>query len=904
MSEIDAVRWLHLSPLLDTALELDETERESWLTALATTDPQGAEELRALLARDRTSTGTGTVTQVLRALNTPAPDLTGSTIGDWTIVAPLGAGGMGSVWLADRSDGRYTGRSAVKLLNLRALDAIGMHRFQQEGTMLAQLTHPNIGRLLNAGVRDTGQPYLVLEYVDGERIDQWCDTRRLTVGARLALFAQVCAAVEHAHAHVVIHRDLKPSNVLVTQDGTVKLLDFGVGRLLHDEPRRADETSVDAPATLPFTPAYAAPEQLAGRHESAATDIYALGVLLHVLLTGALPSRPAALPSDTAAQQAADRLDARQVSATGLRAALRGDLDAILLCALHDDPTRRYQSVTAFANDLRRTVEHEPVSVRRGGLGEQALKFIRRNRMATGSAAAVALALITGTAVAVRQMREANVQRDRAAFGAEVSRAAGDMQLQMLSLIGPGGRQLSPTEVLARGRATIETRYRDRPAMLSSLLSNLADRYADLNDLASQRDLLYSAAQAAGRAGEPAREAGALCLTGWVLLQQGQGDSAAVMIQRAMALPRAVTDDSVAMVVACNTARAVQLTQRQQLDSALGLSRQSLHLLEHVGDTLSSNYATALNNFGGILIGTGRLREASRTFERCTAVLQRIGRGDTEGASVVVGNQAVALIGIGQFRDARLVLDREQARIRGQEASVTLPLVLRYRALQLASRLRQVDSLERLARGLFTDSQARNPLVQVEARALLVSALMDAGRAADAMRLHTELQGMLPGAPPQPRLLALVAVADAAVRAGQRGAAIALDSLDAYIRRSARAKAGDDTFLYPALLRGSLLAAAASDPARALSLAQRAATSATTDSVALSRSALVGDALAAGARAQLLLGDAERARKAGEAALGPLRSGYGADHPQVRALERWLRDSLTLPSARRATMSR
>ena len=219
---------------------------------------------------------------------------------------------------------------------------------------------------------------------------------------------------------------------------------------------------------------------------------------------------------------------------------------------------------------------------------------------------------------------------------------------------------------------------------------------------------------------------------------------------------------------------------------------------------------------------------------------------------------------------------------------------LRYRGTQLFGRLQQVDSLDRFARGLFADSQAQNPMVQTEARALLVTALVDAGRLPEAVRVHRALQDWLPKAPPQPRLRTLVAVADAAIRSRAGSARVALDSLGAFIRGASTSPAGTEAFLYPAFLRASALAADAGEPAAALTYAQRALTSATADSVALTHSALVGDAFAAEARARALAHDAAGAQRAGSLSLAPLRSGYGADHPHVRDVERWLADSLVL----------
>ena len=197
---------------------------------------------------------------------------------------------MGTVWLARRSDGRYEGQAAVKLLNLALLDPVGSERFRREGTLLARLNHPNIARLLDAGVADGGQPYLVLEYVEGSRIDRYCDERRLSPEARLRLFLDVLVAVSHAHANLIVHRDLKPSNILVTRDGTVKLLDFGIAKLLQEEQSDAGVSTLTDAGGRAMTPEYAAQEQIRGEPVTIATDVYTLGVLLYGLLAGRHPA--------------------------------------------------------------------------------------------------------------------------------------------------------------------------------------------------------------------------------------------------------------------------------------------------------------------------------------------------------------------------------------------------------------------------------------------------------------------------------------------------------------------------------------------------------------------------------------------------------------------------------------
>ena len=293
----DSLRdWQRVSPLLDELLELDAAGRAARLAALRTSDATLAAAVERMLAQEDALDAEHFLEG--GALASEEPSLAGRTLGAYTIERPLGAGGMGSVWLARRSDGRYHASVALKLLNLALLGRGGAARFAREGEALARLAHPHIARLLDAGVAEGGQPYLVLEHVDGVPIDRWCDEHRLDVRARIRLVLDVLDAVAHAHSNLVLHRDLKPSNILVSADGQVKLLDFGIAKLLGGEDPAEASTELTQAGGRAFTPDYAAPEQIQGAAVTTATDVYALGVLLYVLLAGVHPTARAGAAPD------------------------------------------------------------------------------------------------------------------------------------------------------------------------------------------------------------------------------------------------------------------------------------------------------------------------------------------------------------------------------------------------------------------------------------------------------------------------------------------------------------------------------------------------------------------------------------------------------------------------------
>src|ERR1035437_8169761 len=288
MSTLSPDQWQALSPYLDQALAMTNDERAAWLSTLGGRNPALAAQLAALLEEHRVLVEEGYLERGSSMLR--GPGVTGQPIGPYKLISQIGQGGMGSVWLAERSDGRFERQVAVKFLNISLMGKSGEERFKREGSILGRLAHEHIAELVDAGVAAAGQPYLVLEYVEGAYIDRYCDQQTLEVEARIRLFLDVLEAVAHAHANLIVHRDLKPSNVLVRKDGEVKLLDFGIAKLLEGEGQDGAATLLTVEGGRAMTPEYAAPEQITGAPVTTATDVYALGVLLYVVLTGQHPA--------------------------------------------------------------------------------------------------------------------------------------------------------------------------------------------------------------------------------------------------------------------------------------------------------------------------------------------------------------------------------------------------------------------------------------------------------------------------------------------------------------------------------------------------------------------------------------------------------------------------------------
>jgi serine/threonine protein kinase/tetratricopeptide (TPR) repeat protein len=411
MSTLSPDQWQALSPYLDDALAMTDDARATWLSSLREQDPVLGAQLQEFLDEHRMLVQEGFL-----ETGSPAPPgrgLAGQTIGPYTLISQIGQGGMGSVWLAQRSDGRFERQAAIKFVSIALAGRAAEERFKREGSLLGRLTHPHIAELLDAGVSSTGQPYLILEYVDGTAIDQYADEHKLDIDARIRLFLDVLAAVSHAHSNLIVHRDIKPSNVLVSREGQVKLLDFGIAKLLEAEGQTGAATLLTHEAGSALTPQYAAPEQLTGRSVTTATDVYALGVLLYLILTGQHPVGPG-LHSPAELMRAIVETEPERASNTiapahektiaamrgttpeKLQRQLRGDLDTIVSHALKKNPHERYASVSGFAGDLRCYLKQEPISARQDTLAYRTGKFLRRNRAAV-TLTATALALVIGS---------------------------------------------------------------------------------------------------------------------------------------------------------------------------------------------------------------------------------------------------------------------------------------------------------------------------------------------------------------------------------------------------------------------------------------------------------------------------------------------------------------------------
>ena len=866
MASIDRERWSELEPLLDHALELSQPERESWLVELRTHSAELAAELEAILQGEAEADERGFLAPATGA------ELAGMELGAYTIERPLGQGGMGSVWLARRSDGLFEGVAAVKLLNLSLLGPGGRARFEREGSVLARLAHPNIGRLLDAGVTPAGQPYLVLEHVDGKPIDRFAAERSLVTEERLRLFLQVLAAVGHAHANLIVHRDLKPSNILVTADGAVKLLDFGIAKLLAGGlERRPDALTVDGGRLL--TPEYAAPEQVSGGAITTATDVYLLGVLLYLLVSGRHPTAVGcASPAD--AVRALFEVEPARLKL--------GDLDTILQKALRKEPGERYQTVAELADDITHYLQHEPVGARGASVRYRMGKFVRRHRAGVAAAAFTVAALVAATIFSVHQMRVARVERDAAVYAGKRANAQVEFESLLMSQVGDG--PITMREILERSRRALEHQYGADPRFLASLLAQLSQRYAELGDSKIRGSLLVRAESLAIAGNDRDELTRIRCYAVDNLRTEGRYEEAERAMQRADSMIGADTDPRVE--AGCLQVLADLDNEAGPGGRALPAIRRAIAIRDSLGETRDVEYIGMIATLAYSLDREGRPREALPIYARVAAILDSTGRGETISRAIVDHDMANTLEELGESASAERLFHESLARIMRSDSTAPLPTQPLIHYAHAALFDEHLDSAEKYFAMLARQSrEGNNPYWEGRALFGLAQAQLRLGQTAAARRSVQRFHqirpqghiGQVDDEITDERMLAAWLAIAARDSAGANRLAVEVLRANGYFDGTRR------RIFHSTLILAAETALELGDADGALRYAQSARETATSDSLSTRRSALVGEARLLEGRARLALGDTAAARTDFRLALDALRYGAGADHP--RAIE-------------------
>jgi serine/threonine-protein kinase len=509
--EIDPTTWQRIERILDEALELAGDARSAYLDRACGGDAELRRQVDVLLEADERSDGflEQPIEEVaeawIRAGETgttraepDSADARLERVGPYRVIRRIARGGMGAVYLADRADGQFDQQVALKLIRRgKARSREIRRRFLQERQILARLQHPHIARLLDGGVTDRGSPWFAMEYIEGAPITGYCDEQRLDVDGRVELFLKVCEAVQYAHRNLVVHRDLKPGNILVTGRGEVKLLDFGIAKLLDE----GQDTAARAQTvTRVMTPEYASPEQVRGEAVTTATDVYALGLVLYELLAGhkayALTD-PTPLELQRAVLEHDPTRPSRVVGRTTRGTMLDGDLDNICLMALRKEPDRRYPSAEALRQDLERYRQNLPVLASRGTLSYHVRKYLRRNRARVIATGLIAFSLVGGLAVSLWQARIASAQRDRSREAEARATAIKDFLVdEMLESARPEealGREITVREVLGSAARHVEDAFPDQPDLEASIRTTLGQTYLSLGDYDDARKHLERA---------------------------------------------------------------------------------------------------------------------------------------------------------------------------------------------------------------------------------------------------------------------------------------------------------------------------------------------------------------------------------------------------------------------------
>ena len=630
MPPINPERWRVLSPYLDQALEIAADDRAAWLGALSIRDAALAADLGSILAQqDRVRDSRFLERAVLQP--TPMTSLSGQVIGAYRLISRLGQGGTGTVWLAERCDGRFEGRAAVKLLNISLVGRVGEQRFRREGNILARLRHPRIAHLIDAGVSPSGQPYLVLEHVDGQSIDQYCDERSLSIEARLRLFLEVLDAVAHAHANLIVHRDIKPANVLVSTEGEVKLLDFGIAKLIERESAWGSTTTTagltrDGGAAL--TPEYAAPEQLSGGGVTTATDIYALGVLLYLLLSGRHPVQgagsPAALIKAVLETEPPPPSVAQSPMQGKLSRALRVDLDTIVAKAMKKNPAERYASVTAMADDLRRVLRHQPITARPDTLRYRTARFVRRHSV--GVALAAGGTVLLAGLVTLHTYRLA-AERDHAQREAAKALKVSQMLTGLLTSADPytvrgTGGEPTVRALLDAGARRVQVEFAADPDLQAQLLSTMGRTYRRLGLYDNAQHLLEQALVSAHKAfgAEHVTIAQTLQYLGVVLADEADFAGAARRLEQALAMQRRLLGSQHGDI-AVTLSELGRVYQDEGLNQrAEPLHREALEMRRRMLGDRDRETAVSLSDLASVLRVNGDLSGAERLLQESLAI--------------------------------------------------------------------------------------------------------------------------------------------------------------------------------------------------------------------------------------------------------------------------------------------
>jgi eukaryotic-like serine/threonine-protein kinase len=666
-------RWQLVKRILEAALERDPAGRARLLDEACRNDEPLRQEVESLIASYQQAGSlldSPALEDPTKILSDTAAQSSGSRrIGPYKVIREIGHGGMGTVFLASRADDQYRRAVAIKLIR-RGMDTDSiLSRFRHERQILASLDHPNIARLLEGGTTDDGLPYFVMEYIEGQTIDQYCDTRKLTTADRLKLFRTVCSAVQYAHQNLIVHRDIKPSNILVTSEGVPKLLDFGIAKLLKPE-MYAQTIAPTETFVRPMTPDYASPEQVRGQPITTASDLYSLGVLLYELLTGHRPYRisgytPQAIEQAICEQEperpstAINRIET--VSSSGgavettltpelvsktregqpdkLRRKLAGDLDNIVLKAMRKEAQRRYASVEQFSEDIRRHLEGRPVIARKDTFGYSAGKFIQRHKLGVAGVTAFVILTIVAVIAIVIQSARATRERDKA-------QQVSGFLVDIFKVSDPSesrGNSVTAREILDKGAERVERELNAQPEVQATLLDTIGNVYHSLGLYDKAIPLLEKSLQIRRETlgTENLDTAQTLYDLGSTLKDKQKTAEAEPPLRESLAIRRKLLGNENAAVANCLDLIAETLWLKGDLATAEPLYREGLALRRKIFGNVHHDVAQSLSKLASLLWTKGEYDAAEPLNQEAIAIDRKLTGGDDTDLALHLSNYAV-----------------------------------------------------------------------------------------------------------------------------------------------------------------------------------------------------------------------------------------------------------------------
>lgn len=647
--------------LFDSALAVEAGRRAAFISEHCDGDEELCAEVESLFAaheKGQQFFAAPAFDKAAKLLgNEPDESIAGRRIGAYEIICEIGHGGMGAVYLAARADDQYRQQVAIKLVKQGADNQFIVDRFLAERQILADLDHPNIARLLDGGTTEDCSPYLVMEYIEGKPIDDYCDERKLSTIERLKLFRAVCSAVQYAHQNLVIHRDIKPSNILVTGEGAPKLLDFGIAKILSPE-TTAQTLARTATAVRLMTPDYASPEQVRGETITTSSDVYSLGVLLYRLLTGhrpyhfktplpqeierviceSEPEKPSTMITRTEQITTAEGTsvtltpeqvgNARSVQPEKLRRVLSGDLDNIVLMTLRKEPARRYSSVEQFSDDIRRHLEGLPVIARKDTFGYRSGKFIKRHKVGVAAAALIVLTLVGGIVATIWQARIARVQRDKARIEAAKAERVSKFLQDMLASPDPAskGPKVTVMEVLNDAAPRVESDLADQPEVMATVQRTIGTTYGVLGDYDAAEPHIRSALELNTRlyGEEHIETAKSIQLMAALYHVKGDFAQAEPLYKKAIDIRRRLSQEEDSSLAELFNNYGLLLNDRGEGAAAEPLYREALAIRRKIYGDEHPSVATSLNNLALLCQYKGDLEGAEQLYLESIAICRKV----------------------------------------------------------------------------------------------------------------------------------------------------------------------------------------------------------------------------------------------------------------------------------------